>query len=89
MLQQVLHEIETANGPVRLAELSRRLGVERGALDGMIQFWGQKGRLRDDVPTGRADSTICGDSCRGSCPGPDSCSFVMKIPQTYSTQIQE
>jgi len=89
MLKQVLHEIETANGPVRLAELSRKLGVERSALDGMIQFWVQKGRLVADAPTGHADLAICGGSCRGSCPGPDSCPFVLKTPHTFSVRTQE
>ncbi|HEY51869.1 MAG TPA: hypothetical protein G4N94_00225 [Caldilineae bacterium] len=89
MLQQVLHEIETANGPVYYGELARKLGVERSALDGMIQFWVQKGRLRRNVPPGHTDSTICGGSCRGSCPGPNSCPFVMKTPQAYSIRIQE
>jgi len=89
MLKQVLHEIETANGPIHLGELSRKMGVERSALNGMIQFWVQKGRLLDDAPTGHSDSTLCGGSCRGSCSGPDSCSFVMKMPQTFSIRSQE
>jgi hypothetical protein len=89
MLTQLLHEIESSDGPMRLAELSRKLGVERSALDGMIQFWVQKGRLVDDAPTGHADSTVCGGSCRGSCSGPDSCPFVMKTPQTFSIRVQK
>ena len=84
MLHQLLYEIESTNGPLHLGELSRRLGVERSALDGMIRFWVQKGRLVDDAPTGHAGSTLCGGSCRGSCSGPDSCSFVIKMPQSFS-----
>lgn len=47
MLSQILHELKNAKGPVDLNELSRRLGVQRSALDGMIQFLVRKGRLRE------------------------------------------
>ena len=48
MLNQVLQEIKFAQSALNLSDLSRKLGVERSALDGMIQFWVRKGRLRDD-----------------------------------------
>ena len=89
MLKQVLLEIESANGPIQLAELSRKLGIERSALNGMIQFWVQKGRLVDDAPAGHDDSKMCGGACQGSCSGTDSCSFVMEMPQSYSIRLQE
>jgi hypothetical protein len=47
MLHQVLYEFENAAGPVSLNDLARRLKVDRGALDGMIQFWVRKGRIKD------------------------------------------
>ena len=51
MLKQVLREIETAQGPITVRALSRKLGVEPNALEGMIQFWVRKGRIQDDDAT--------------------------------------
>ncbi len=36
MLNQVLQEIETAQGPITLSELSRNLDISPAALEGMI-----------------------------------------------------
>jgi DNA-binding IclR family transcriptional regulator len=47
MLSQILQELERADGDLELNELSRRLGVERSALDGMIETLVRKGRLRE------------------------------------------
>ncbi len=85
MLQQILLEIEKAQGPLDLNNLARKLGIERSALEGMIQFWVRKGRLKDseletELNCDTSDSTACG----GSCPGPQNCSFVMTMPRTYS-----
>ncbi|HMQ34433.1 MAG TPA: FeoC-like transcriptional regulator [Chloroflexaceae bacterium] len=77
MLHQVLQALETAPGPVSLDELSRRLGVERGALEGMIAFWVRKGRLREG-----------GGPCASAAPGcscsfrPGGCGFDRAAPRT-------
>ena len=85
MLKQILHEIESASEPLDIAELSRKLGVERSALEGMIQFWVRKGRLRDDaVPRGAGTPDCSAIACSRSCPGPENCPFVAKMPHTYS-----
>lgn len=83
MLHQVLHALETATGPVSLDELSRRLGIERGALAGMIDFWVRKGRLKD--------SSVCGERGPGcSCSShPDGCSFDSPGPRTISVQAPQ
>lgn len=47
MLSRILEEFEKAKGPLDLNELSRRLGVERSALEGMLQLLVRKGRLRE------------------------------------------
>lgn len=57
MVQQVLQTLEAAGGPVSLDELSRRLRIERSALEGMIAFWVRKGRLR--LEAGGACSIGC------------------------------
>ena len=80
MLQQVLTAIETAHEPISLAELSRKLNIEAGALEGMIQFWIRKGQIQ-------SDATVQ-DGCGPSCCKTSDCSFVTKMPKTYSLATQ-
>jgi hypothetical protein len=83
MLKVVLESIESADGPVHVAELSQRLGIERSALEGMIAYWVRKGRLVDD------DDTACAPSaghCFTSCTGAANCAFVAKMPKSYSVR---
>ena len=85
MLHQVLQEIEAAQGSINLNDLSQKLGVERSALVGMIQYWVRKGRLKDDVRENNLSLNACSTgTCSGSCPGPQGCPFIMKMPQTYT-----
>jgi hypothetical protein len=82
VLYRVLEELESTDGPLDLNELSRRLDIDRSALDGMIQFWVRKGRLIDDAA---ASNLVCAPGhCGGSCPGPKGCPFTMDMPQTYT-----
>ena len=85
MLYQVLQEVEAAQGPLDLNELSRRLDVNRGTLDGMIQFWVRKGRLVDDL--NESDSVCATGSCSG-CSGPQGCPYTMTMPRTYSLKVE-
>ena len=90
MLRQVLAEIKSADGTISLNELAGKLNIEPSALEGMIQFWIRKGRLKEtDVarePVGQACNTA---SCACSCPGPQDCPFVMTPPRTLSITITE
>lgn len=90
MLQQVLTEIKASQGAIRLDELSRKLDVERSALEGMISFLVQKGHLRDEEKHEEAMLCEAGSVCSSgaSCPGPQACPFVMKRPKTYSLTIK-
>ncbi len=69
MLQQVLQALETTSGPVSLDELSRRLGIERSALEGMIAFWVRKGRLQASA------GGPCGRGCGHCGPRAEGCVF--------------
>lgn len=85
MLQKVLREIEAAQGAISLNELAGKLGVERSALAGMIEFWIRKGRLRINTWDLEAVCGACsGAACGGSYPGPQGCPFVMNMPRTFS-----
>ena len=90
MLNKVLQEIKFAQSALNLSDLSHKLGVERSALDGMIQFWVRKGRLRDDdADLAAAPGTCSPPSCGGSCTGMAGCPFVVKMPKTYSITAQK
>lgn len=85
MLSQVLQELESAKSAVNLNELSRKLDIERSALEGMIAYLVQKGKLQDDEKTQGIAMGMCdAGGCGGSCPGPQGCPFVMKMPRTFS-----
>jgi DNA-binding IclR family transcriptional regulator len=45
MLSQILKEFKESGGTIDLAELSRRLGVEPSALDGMLEVLVRRGKL--------------------------------------------
>ena len=49
MLIKILREIEKSKGSVSLQELSRRLNIDPGVLDGMLEHWVRKGRLQKAV----------------------------------------
>jgi hypothetical protein len=85
MLKQVLEELNSAKSALNLNELSHKLGVERTALEGMIAYLVQKGKLQDDEKAHEAAMGLCNSgSCGGSCPGPQGCPFVIKVPRTFS-----
>jgi hypothetical protein len=83
MLQQVLHEVQQAEGSVSIAALSRRLNIEPGVLEGMIVYWIRKGRLKESSPFAGCDAGGCGTSC-GSGSSPEGCPFIGKMPRMIS-----
>jgi hypothetical protein len=99
MLRRVMQELEAAQGLVSLDELGHRLGVERSALEGMIQTLVRMGRLRDDSATAAA-CAACGSplffpkghrrtqgGC-ADCSAAQSCALAAKLPATYSLVTQ-
>lgn len=66
MLSQILGELESAGGAIDLNELSRRLGVQRSALEGMIETLVRKGRLRE-VKVGETSPVCVHCAKRASC----------------------
>lgn len=85
MLRELLQLVESADGPLSLADLSRQLNVDASTLDGMLQHWVRKGRLVVDGRSGAA----CGEGCVsagcgcGSCSGLSACPFIARLPVTY------
>jgi len=74
MLRQVLNAFESADEPQPLNAMARALGVSPGMLQGMIEYWVRKGRLRE------ASSEF--SQCQ-TCGGAEGCPFVVKMPRRY------
>ena len=83
MLQRLLTDLRRSGGPVRLEDLGRRLGIERSALEPMLDLLVRKGVLTEWQDDG-GGSTVCpGDACGAVCGGVDGCPFVMgPLPRT-------
>ncbi len=82
MLRKVLQAFEEADGPVKLADLSRELGVEPGALEGMVDFWVRKGRIQ---ASGQGSGLFaCTTTDCGTCGDVNSCPLVARLPQMYA-----
>ncbi len=79
MLRRVLQELEAARGPLSLDELSRQLGIERDALNGMLQALVRLGHLRVDGTALAA----CDQHCVG-CRAVQQCSSPSRLLRTYS-----
>ncbi len=90
MLQQILRELEATQGLVSLSDLARKLDVERSVLEGMLEFWVRKGRLKDDAQEAKAINSICsGAICSGSCPTSQKCHIVTKGSRTFSLLVHD
>ena len=88
MLKAVLAAIEAAAGPITVRALSVELGIELSALQGMIAYWVQKGKLQTDSNGPAISPTCTVSSCSASCSGTESCHFVAKMPRTYTIPLQ-
>jgi hypothetical protein len=65
VLTRILDEMKASNGPLDFAELSRRVGVERSALEGMLMQLVRLGKLRE-ISSAPVDCTRCA-GCAGAC----------------------
>lgn len=84
MLKEIITILKTEKTPLSVESLSKRLDVERSALEGMLVYLEQKG-----IISGQQNITIpsqqkCqGFSCMG-CPASVKCPFAGKLPQRYT-----
>jgi len=88
MLKQLLEEMKNAESGVNLNDLAAKLGVERSALDGMIAYLVQTGKLKDDDQRSEAEeAAMCSSGGCAGCPGVKGCPFVMNMPRSFSLNI--
>jgi hypothetical protein len=72
-LRQVLTAFENTHQPRTLSQLARELELPLGMLEGMIDYWVRKGKLRE---------SSAGQGC-GTCGGAQGCPFVPNLPRSY------
>ena len=77
-LRQVLEQFEQSQGAVSLQQMARTLGIERGTLQNMIDYWVRKGKLRE---VGTPVCTTCGSA--------SECPFVVVLPRCYELAARE
>jgi hypothetical protein len=65
--------LETAQAPLSLPQMARELAVSPEQLEGMIQYWVRKGKIREGG--GQMGCGDCGHN--GACP------FVVAMPRTF------
>jgi hypothetical protein len=73
-LRQVLNLFEHTANPLSLTEVARSLDLEQGVLEGMLQYWVHKGRLREVS----GDAGIC-----PMCSKSESCTIMPDMPRRY------
>lgn len=84
MLREVLQAIETADGPVHVATLSQRLGIERTA-GGHDCLLGAQRPLVQESDAATVAAPSCGH-CGTTCAGVHDCPFVARMPKSYTVQ---
>lgn len=72
-LRAVLNAFEQADRPLSITQLAADLDITPAMLEGMIDYWVRKGRLRESG--GTAD---CGTCSKG-----DHCPLVIKMPRRF------
>lgn len=83
MLAQLMAVINAKNEPISLEGLSEELGVEKSALEGMLDFLVRKGKLRySDLGQVPEDGICSGAGCI-ACRKAGSCPFAGKMPKVY------
>lgn len=81
MLSKILKAFRETEEPLDLSELSRRLGTERSALEGMLETLVRQGKLREIEP-GSAECSHCAG--RLSCAHLKSAKLMGKVYELKS-----
>ncbi len=71
-LRQVLEQFEQTQTAVSLPQMARALGIERGMLQTMIDYWVRKGKLRE------VGAPVC-----QTCGSASGCPFIVALPRCY------
>lgn len=88
MLERLLTSIKETSGPISFDELSKRLQVERSALEPMVDLLVRRGLLTEW--TAAATDLACSSgACGTSCSGMQGCPFVAGgMPRTLEIRTR-
>ena len=90
MLQNVITQIRRSDGTISLDELSRKLGVEASALEGMLDYCVRKGILRESCNSpGEKGCEPAAGGCGSNCEGYHGCPLIARMPRTYELRMPE
>lgn len=78
-LRECLTLFEQAEGALTVAEMARRLAVSPAQVEGMLEHWVRKGRLRPSTQL-----TNC-----GSCGHQNGCPYVLEMPRSYELATEQ
>lgn len=73
MLREVLTLFENAHGPLSINEMARTLDITPGMLEGMLEHWVRKGKIR----------TCANESACAACSSAKSCAYAPSLPRSY------
>ena len=89
LLDQLLDEIKATRGPIDLAGLSRRLGTQVSAIQGMLDLLEWKGVIeRPRAPIGDGQA-VCSAPCGTACTGMESCAFALNLGASQPVRFRE
>lgn len=74
ILREVLRTFETARGPLSLNDIARDLDITPGTLDGMIEYWVRKGKIR---------AATSGSACVSCRSAKSCCTYSPTTPRSY------
>ena len=88
LLARLIDEIQAARGPVDLAGLSRRLGTQVSAIEGMLDVLEWKGVIERPRAPGGADMAVCSAPCGTACSGVESCAFALDLGHAQPVRLR-
>jgi hypothetical protein len=89
ILDRLLEELHTVNGPIRSSSLASRIGVSNSALNGMLGVLVAQGKLEGSASTSPEHVVACsGTACGTSCVGLDKCPFIVDVPEVFSLVLE-
>jgi hypothetical protein len=72
-LGKILTIFEKARNPLSMQAVARELQISPARLEGMIQYWVGKGRIRE---------AVLPNEC-GTCGKNEHCPFIIELPRSY------
>jgi hypothetical protein len=79
MLTEIIRAFRETEGPLNTNDLSRRLGVQPSALEGMLQTLVRQGKLRE-IDLGSQDCAFCNNA---------GCSHCSDVPLGKAYELAE